>query len=117
KGRAYVDSASEEEIREYRGNYYKKGRPTPDRDRPPAESLDLLRRMRAGEFKEGAYVLRAKIDLSSQNMNLRDPILYRIRYAPHHRAREKGSLHRFSPHAPPLPEPSGDSPPHVSALD
>ncbi|HJZ85419.1 MAG TPA: glutamine--tRNA ligase/YqeY domain fusion protein [Polyangia bacterium] len=102
KGRAYVDSASEEEIREYRGNYYKKGRPTPDRDRPPAESLDLLRRMRAGEFKEGAYVLRAKIDLSSQNMNLRDPILYRIRYAPHHRTGQKWCIYPMYDYAHPL---------------
>ena len=85
KGLAYVDSSSEEEIREHRGNFYKKGVETKFRNRPVAESLDLFRRMRAGEFKEGAHVLRAKIDLTSQNMNLRDPLLYRIRHAPHHR--------------------------------
>src|SRR5262249_49321885 len=63
KGKAYVDSSTEEEIREARGNYYKKGVPTKYRDRPVGESLDLFRRMRKGEFKEGAHVLRAKIDL------------------------------------------------------
>ena len=63
KGKAYVDSLTEEEIREYRGNFYKKGKPSPYRDRPIAENLDLFRRMRAGEFPEGAHVLRAKIDL------------------------------------------------------
>src|SRR5678815_2672981 len=77
KGVAYVDSLNEEEIREYRGNYYKKGRPSPYRDRPVAESLELFRGMRAGKFKEGEHVLRAKIDLETQNMNLRDPILSR----------------------------------------
>lgn len=85
KGAAYVDSLNEDEIREYRGDYFKKGKPSPYRDRSVQENLDLLRRMRAGAFKEGEHVLRAKIDLDSQNMNLRDPLLYRIRYAPHHR--------------------------------
>ena len=80
-------ASTEEQIREYRGNYYKKGKPSPYRDRTVDENLDLFRRMRAGEFKEGEHVLRAKIDLNSQNMNLRDPLLYRIRYAraPPHR--------------------------------
>ena len=85
KGDAYVESLSADEIKEYRGDYYKKGRESPYRNRPVAENLDLFRRMRAGEFKEGEHVLRAKIDLQTQNMNLRDPVLYRIRYAPHHR--------------------------------
>src|SRR5262249_4334332 len=89
KGLAYVDSLSAEEIREYRCNYYKKGRPSPYRDRPVEENLALFARMRAGEFHDGAHVLRAKIDLDSQNMNLRDPILYRIRHAHHHRTGDK----------------------------
>jgi glutaminyl-tRNA synthetase len=102
KGAAYVESLSAEEIAEYRGNYYKKGRPSPYRDRPVAESLDLFRRMRAGEFPEGAHVLRAKIDLASQNMNLRDPVLYRIRYAPHHRTGTKWCIYPMYDYAHPL---------------
>jgi glutaminyl-tRNA synthetase len=81
KDRAYVDSLSEDQIREYRGDFYKKGKPSPYRDRPIAESLDLFKRMRAGEFPEGAHVLRGKIDLETQNMNMRDPVLYRIEFA------------------------------------
>jgi glutaminyl-tRNA synthetase len=102
KDRAYVDSLSEEEAREYRGNYYKKGIESPYRNRPIAESLDLFLRMRAGEFKEGEHVLRAKIDLSSQNMNLRDPVLYRIRYAPHHRTGTKWCIYPMYDYAHPL---------------
>jgi glutaminyl-tRNA synthetase len=83
-GKAYVDSLSVEELREYRGNYFVKGRESPYRNRSVEENLDLFRRMRAGEFADGAHVLRAKIDLSSQNMNLRDPPLYRIRRSSHH---------------------------------
>jgi len=85
QGNAYVDSQTEEEIATRRGNFYKPGEESPFRDRPVAENLDLLRRMRAGEFDEGAHVLRAKIDMRSPNMNLRDPIMYRIRKASHHR--------------------------------
>jgi glutaminyl-tRNA synthetase len=102
KGLAFVDSSTEDEIRDYRGNYYVKGRPSPYRDRPPAESLDLFRRMRAGEFKEGAHVLRAKIDFESQNMNLRDPIIYRIRHAPHHRTGTKWCIYPLYDYAHPL---------------
>jgi glutaminyl-tRNA synthetase len=102
KGKAYVDSLSEEQIREYRGDFYKKGRPSPYRERPAAESLDLFRRMRAGEFPEGAHVLRAKIDLETQNMNLRDPLLYRIRYAPHHRTGKKWCIYPMYDYAHPL---------------
>jgi glutaminyl-tRNA synthetase len=102
KGLAYVDGAPEDEMREARGNYYKKGVPTKDRDRAPAESLDLFRRMRAGEFKEGQYVLRAKIDLTSQNMNLRDPVLYRIRHAHHHRTGDKWCIYPLYDYAHPL---------------
>ncbi len=85
KGRAYVDSLSAEEISAYRGRWDEPGRESPWRDRPAEESLDLFARMRAGEFADGEHVLRAKIDMSSPNVNLRDPIMYRIRHASHHR--------------------------------
>lgn len=84
-GKAYVESASEEEIREFRGTVTQPGRPTPSRSRSVEENLDLFRRMREGEFPDGAHVLRAKLDLSSPNMLMRDPILYRIRHAHHYR--------------------------------
>ncbi|MGA7119813.1 MAG: glutamine--tRNA ligase/YqeY domain fusion protein [Polyangiaceae bacterium] len=84
-GTAYVDSQSLEEIREGRGSFYKPGRVSPYRDRPVAENLDLFRRMRAGEFPDGAHVLRAKIDMESPNQNMRDPVMYRIRREHHHR--------------------------------
>src|SRR5687767_6522687 len=84
-GKAYVDSLSAEEIRQYRGGWHDAGKPSPYRDRPAAESVDLFARMRAGEFEEGEHVLRAKIDMASGNMNLRDPTLYRIRKVTHHR--------------------------------
>ncbi|MEM8814908.1 MAG: glutamine--tRNA ligase/YqeY domain fusion protein [Pseudomonadota bacterium] len=83
KGLAYVDSLSAEEIREYRGTLTEPGRNSPHRDRSVAENLDLFRRMRAGEFADGEHVLRAKIDMASPNMNLRDPTLYRIRHIRH----------------------------------
>ncbi len=85
KGLAYIESAPVEKIRELRGNLTRPGENSPDRERPPAESLDLFRRMRAGEFPDGKYVLRAKIDMAHPNMNMRDPLLYRIRHAEHHR--------------------------------
>ena len=84
-GKAYVDSQSLEEIRAGRGNFYHPGRVSPYRDRPVAENLDLFARMRAGEFPDGAHVLRAKIDMQSPNQNLRDPVMYRVRRAHHHR--------------------------------
>jgi glutaminyl-tRNA synthetase len=84
-GLAYVDGLTADEIREYRGTLTEPGRNSPDRSRPPAENLDLFRRMRAGEFPDGAYVLRAAIDMASPNINMRDPTLYRIRRATHHR--------------------------------
>jgi len=84
-GLAYVDSLTADEIRQYRGTLTEPGRNSPDRARPPAENLDLFRRMRAGEFPDGAYVLRAAIDMASPNINMRDPTLYRIRRATHHR--------------------------------
>jgi glutaminyl-tRNA synthetase len=84
QGKAYVEQQSAEEMRANRGNLTTPGTPSPFRDRPAEESLDLLARMKAGEFKEGDCVLRAKIDLASPNMNLRDPVLYRIMHAHHH---------------------------------
>ncbi len=84
-GDAYVDDQSAEEIRAARGTLTEPGRPSPCRDRAPAESLDLFRRMRAGEFPDGARVLRAMIDMASGNINLRDPVLYRILRASHPR--------------------------------
>ncbi len=84
-GKAYVDDQSDEEIKERRGNFFKPGQDSPFRNRDAAESLDLFRRMKAGEFPDGARVLRAKIDMASGNMNLRDPLMYRIRRAHHHR--------------------------------
>ena len=83
QGAAYVDSLSAEEIREYRGTLTEAGRNSPYRDRSVAENLELFRRMRNGEFADGEHVLRAKIDMSSPNINLRDPALYRIRHVPH----------------------------------
>ena len=86
KGKAYVCSLSPDEMRDYRGNYFIKGRESPYRSRTVEENLDLLERMRKGEFPDGAHTLRAKIDMTSQNMNLRDPPMYRIRRdTPHHR--------------------------------
>ena len=84
KGLAYVCELTPEQFREYRGDLTHPA-VSPYRDRPIAESLDLFRRMRAGEFPEGKYTLRAKIDLESGNFNMRDPVLYRIRYVEHHR--------------------------------
>jgi glutaminyl-tRNA synthetase len=85
KGLAYVDDLSQEEIRAYRGTLTEPGTNSPSRDRAPAENLDLFRRMRAGEFPDGAKVLRAKIDMQSPNVVLRDPVLYRIKQVEHHR--------------------------------
>ncbi len=84
QGDAYVCDLSADEAREYRGTLTEPGRNSPYRDRTVAENLDLLSRMKAGEFDDGARVLRAKIDMSSPNMNMRDPIMYRIRKAAHH---------------------------------
>jgi glutaminyl-tRNA synthetase len=84
KGEAYVCDLNAEQAREYRGTLTEPGRNSPYRDRSVQENLDLLARMRAGEFEEGEKVLRAKIDMASPNMNMRDPILYRIRKVPHH---------------------------------
>ncbi len=84
-GKAYVCDLSEAQIREYRGNFHTPGKDSPFRTRSAEENLDLFRRMRAGEFEDGSKVLRAKIDMQSGNMNLRDPLMYRIRRSHHHR--------------------------------
>ena len=84
-GHAYVDSQSAEEMAANRGNFGEAGKNSRFRERTPAESLDLFRRMKAGEFKDGEHILRVKIDMASPNMNLRDPAIYRIRHAHHHR--------------------------------
>jgi len=86
KGKAYVDSLTADEIREYRGTLTQPGKDSPYRTRSVNESLDLFARMRAGAFEDGAHVLRAKIDMASPNLNLRDPVLYRIRRAAHYRS-------------------------------
>lgn len=85
KDKAYVDSLTAEQMREYRGTLTEPGKNSPYRTRPVDENLDLFRRMRAGEFPDGTHVLRAKIDMASPNINLRDPVLYRIRHAAHYR--------------------------------
>ena len=84
-GKAYVDSLNADQMREYRGTLTEPGRESPYRNRSVDENLDLLRRMRAGEFEDGAHVLRAKIDMASGNINMRDPVMYRIRKTPHQR--------------------------------
>ncbi|MDT8342237.1 MAG: glutamine--tRNA ligase/YqeY domain fusion protein, partial [Longimicrobiales bacterium] len=93
RGKAYVDSSSEAEIRAARGTVTEPGRPTRYRDRPVDENLDLFRRMRAGEFPDGAHVLRARIDLASPNMIMRDPVLYRIRHAHHYRTGDEWCIY------------------------
>ena len=92
-GKAYVDEQTLEQTRQSRGTLTEAGQGSPHRDRPAAESLNLFRRMRAGEFPDGSIVLRAKIDMASPNMNLRDPILYRIRHASHHRTGDKWCIY------------------------
>ncbi len=84
-GHAYVDSQSADDMAKNRGNFSEPGKNSPFRDRPAAESLTMFHRMKAGEFKDGEHILRAKIDMASPNMNMRDPAIYRIRHAHHHR--------------------------------
>jgi glutaminyl-tRNA synthetase len=101
-GKAYVDSLTADEIREYRGTLKEPGRESPHRDRSAAENLDLFTRMRAGEFEDGAHVLRAKIDMASPNVNMRDPILYRLRRAHHHRTGDAWCIYPMYDYAHPL---------------
>ncbi len=93
KGKAYVCQLSAEEIRRYRGTLTEPGRDSPNRNRPIQESLDLFRRMRAGELADGAAVLRAMIDMASPNLNLRDPVMYRILKVPHQRTGDRWSIY------------------------
>lgn len=93
KGLAYVCSLSADEAREYRGTLTEPGRNSPDRERPITESLDLFSRMRSGEFVDGMYSLRAKIDMASPNINMRDPVLYRIRHIEHHQTGSKWCIY------------------------
>ncbi len=92
-GKAYVCEMSAEEISETRGTPTRPGKESPWRERPADESLDLFRRMRDGEFEEGRYLLRAKIDMASPNMHMRDPVIYRIRFAHHHRTKNKWCIY------------------------
>jgi glutaminyl-tRNA synthetase len=93
KGKAYVDDLSAEEIREYRGTLTEPGRKSPYRDRSVEENLDLFARMRGGEFEDGLRVLRAKIDMAAGNFNMRDPVLYRILHASHHRTGDRWCIY------------------------
>jgi glutaminyl-tRNA synthetase len=102
QGKAYVDSLNADEIRAYRGTLTEPGRNSPYRDRTVEENLDLFARMRAGEFPDGAHVLRAKIDMGSPNFNMRDPTLYRIRHAAHHRTGDTWCIYPMYDFAHPL---------------
>jgi len=93
KGKAYVDDLTQEEMREHRGTLTEPGRESPSRHRSVDENLDLFKRMRDGEFEEGTKTLRAKIDMVSGNLNLRDPVMYRIRKVPHHRTGDKWCIY------------------------
>ncbi len=93
EGKAYVDDLSAEEIRKYRGTLTEPGTPSPYRDRSVGENLELFERMRAGEFPDGSRTLRAKIDMASKNLNLRDPVMYRILHAEHHRTGAKWNIY------------------------
>ena len=93
EGLAYVDSQTADEVRATRGTLTQPGTPGPYRDRSVDENLDLLRRMRAGEFADGAHVLRLRIDMASPNLNMRDPVIYRIRHTRHHRTGDKWCLY------------------------
>ena len=93
QGKAYVDSLSAEEIKEYRGTLTQAGEESPHRNRSIEENLSLFQSMRAGEFQDGSYVLRAKIDMASGNLNMRDPVMYRILHAEHHRTGNKWCIY------------------------
>ena len=101
-GKAYIDHLTGEQIREYRGTLTEPGRNSPHRDRSVEENLDLFRRMRAGEFEDGTCVLRAKIDMASPNMNMRDPTIYRIRRAHHHQTGDEWCIYPMYDYAHPI---------------
>jgi len=92
-GKAYVDDLTAEQVREYRGNLTEPGKDSPYRNRSVEENLDLFQRMRAGEFPDGSRTLRAKIDMASPNLNMRDPVMYRIVHAEHHRTGDKWCIY------------------------
>ena len=102
RGLAYVDDLSKEEIRAYRGTLTQPGKNSPYRDRTPEENMDLFLRMKNGEFPEGSRVLRAKIDMASPNINLRDPTIYRIKYCTHHRTGDKWCIYPMYDFAHPI---------------
>jgi len=102
EGHAFVDSQDQDAIREQRGSFERPGTNSPFRDRPAAESLDLLRRMRKGEFEDGTCVLRARIDMAHRNVLMRDPLLYRIRHASHHRTGDRWCIYPMYDYAHPL---------------
>src|SRR4029078_1872599 len=104
-GKAYVDDLTADQIREYRGTLTEPGRDSPYRSRPVEENLDLFRRTKTGESPDGSRVLRAKIDMASPNINMRDPTLYRIRHASHHRTGDKWCIYPMYTFAPPLSAP------------
>lgn len=101
-GKAYVDDLSAEEIRKYRGTLTQPGKDSPYRNRSVEENLDLFQRMKAGEFPDGSRVLRAKIDMASPNLNMRDPVLYRIQRTSHHRTGDKWCIYPMYDYAHPL---------------
>ncbi|KTD16200.1 glutamine--tRNA ligase/YqeY domain fusion protein [Legionella jordanis] len=102
EGKAYVDSLSMEEIRAHRGTLLEPGRESPYRNRSIEENLDLFQRMKAGEFPDGSHVLRAKIDMQSGNVNMRDPVLYRIRHAKHQRTGDEWCIYPMYDYAHPI---------------
>ena len=113
EGKAYVDSLNAEEMREYRGTLTQPGRESPYRNRSVEENLDLFRRMRDGEFADGEHVLRARIDMASPNINMRDPVLYRIRRAHHHRTGDTWCIYPMYDFA----HPPSDALEHIRAPD
>ena len=102
QGKAYVDGQSIDAIRQNRGSFHEPGKDSPDRERSVEDNLDLFARMRAGEFEAGAYVLRAKIDMRHGNLNMRDPLLYRILNQPHHRVGDAWCIYPMYDYAHPL---------------
>jgi glutaminyl-tRNA synthetase len=102
RGKAYVDSLDADQIRAYRGTLTEPGKNSPHRDRSVEENLDLFARMRKGDFEDGTHVLRAKIDMASPNFNMRDPTLYRIRHASHHRTGDAWCIYPMYDFAHPL---------------
>jgi len=102
KGKAYVCSLNDEQIREYRGTLTQHGKESPYRNRSIEENLELFRKMRAGDFKDGEHVLRAKINMSSPNLNMRDPVLYRIRHISHHRTGDRWCIYPMYDYAHPI---------------